>query len=75
VQRQQRNEQPFGGLRVAGRGALRRRRGMTLWISPKATIGWAARRRKTLGGQSLHFDLAIETTLMLGIVFRLRLRQ
>lgn len=54
---------------------LRRRGSMTLWITPAALAGWAAPRRKTRGGQPRYYDLAIETTLMLGMVFGLRLRQ
>lgn len=54
---------------------LRRRGSLTLWITPEALAGWAASRRKTRGGQPRYSDLAIETTLMLGMVFGLRLRQ
>ena len=54
---------------------LRRRGSLTLWITPEALADWAAPRRKTRGGQPLYSDLAIETTLMLGMVFGLRLRQ
>ena len=54
---------------------LRRRGSLTLWITPEALAGWAAPRRKTRGGQPHYSDLAIETTLMLGMVFGLRLRQ
>jgi len=54
---------------------LRRRGSLTLWITPDALAGWAAPPRKTRGGQPLYLDLAIETTLMLGMVFGLRLRQ
>lgn len=54
---------------------LRRRGSLTLWITPEALEGWAAPRRKTRGGQPLYSNLAIETTLMLGMVFGLRLRQ
>ncbi|MDB5556775.1 MAG: insertion sequence transposase protein [Rhizobium sp.] len=54
---------------------LRRRGSLTLWITPEALAGWAAPRRKTRGGQPLYSDLAIETALMLGMVFGLRLRQ
>lgn len=54
---------------------LRQRGSLTLWITPEALAGWAAPRRKTRGGQPLYSDLAIETTLMLGLVFGLRLRQ
>jgi hypothetical protein len=46
---------------------LRRRGSLTLWITPQALAGWAAPRRKTRGGQPLCSDLAIETTLMLGM--------
>lgn len=54
---------------------LRRRGSLTLWITPEALAGWAAPRRKTRGGQPLYSDLAIETALMLGMGFGLRLRQ
>ena len=54
---------------------LRRRGRLTLWVTPEALSGWAAPRRKTRGGQPLYSDLAIETTLTLGMVFGLRLRQ
>ncbi|MBC7211438.1 IS5 family transposase [Hoeflea sp.] len=54
---------------------LRRRGSLTLWITPEALSGWAAPRRKTRGGQPLYSDVAIETTLTLGMVFGLRLRQ
>lgn len=54
---------------------LRRRGSLTVWITPEALAGWAEPRRKTRGGQPLYSDLAIETTLTLGMVFGLRLRQ
>ena len=54
---------------------LRRRGSLTLWITPEALSGWAAKRRKTRGGQPRYSDMAIETTLTLGMVFGLRLRQ
>lgn len=54
---------------------LRRRGSLTLWITPEALAGWSAPRRTTPGGQSRYSDLEIETTLMLGMVFGLRLRQ
>ncbi|MBB3571688.1 hypothetical protein FHX05_005837 [Rhizobium sp. BK491] len=54
---------------------LRRRGSLTLWVTPEALDGWSAPRRKTRGGQPLYSDLAIETTLMLGVVFGLRLHQ
>lgn len=54
---------------------LRRRGSLTLWMTPEALDGWYALRRKTRGGQPRYSDLAIEITLMLGLVFGLRLRQ
>ena len=48
---------------------------MALWITPDALAGWAAPRRKTRGGQPLYSDLALEATLMLGMVSGQRLRQ
>lgn len=54
--------------------ALRRRGSLTLRITPDALAGWLAPRRKTRGGQPLYSDLAIETALMLGMMFGLRLR-
>jgi hypothetical protein len=46
-----------------------------VWITPKALSLWQAPKRMTRGGQQRYSDLAIETTLMLGMVFGLRLRQ
>jgi hypothetical protein len=46
---------------------LRRHGSLTLWITPEALASWAAPRRKTRGGQPLYSDLAVETTLMLGM--------
>lgn len=54
---------------------LRRRGSLTLWLTPDALHRWQAPRRKTRGGQHRYSDLAIETTLTLGLVFGLRLRQ
>lgn len=54
---------------------LRRRGSLTLWLTPDALSRWQAPRRKTRGGQHRYSDLAIETTLTLGLVFGLRLRQ
>ena len=54
---------------------LRQRGSLTLWVTEDALVGWAARRRKTRGGPPLCSDRAIETTLMLGMAFGLRLRQ
>jgi hypothetical protein len=46
---------------------LRRRGSLTLWLTPNALSGWQAPRRKTRGGQHRYSDLAIETTLTLGL--------
>ncbi|KUY84951.1 transposase [Burkholderia cepacia] len=54
---------------------LRSRGSLTLWITPEALAQWRAPRRTTRGGQPRYSDLAIETTLMLGSAFQMRLRQ
>ena len=56
---------------------LRSRGSLTLWITPDALAQWAAAPRTTRGGQaqSQYSDVAIESTLMLGCAFKLRLRQ
>jgi len=48
---------------------------LTFWITPEALIGLARLGRKARAGQSRYPDLAIEITLMLGIVFGQCLRQ
>lgn len=54
---------------------LRQRGSITFWISDTAIAGWLAPRRTTPGGQSVYSDMAIETSLMCGIVFHQPLRQ
>jgi hypothetical protein len=54
---------------------FRRRRSLTLWLTPEALSSWRAAKRTTHGGQPRYSDLAIETALTLGRVFGLRLRQ
>jgi hypothetical protein len=54
---------------LVGRGDLR------LWIAEEALAAWTAPLRQTRGGQARFSDLAIETVLMLGSLFRLPLRQ
>ena len=54
---------------------LRRRGSLTLWMTPEALASWQAPKRTTRGGQPRYSELAIETALMLGLVFGLRLRQ
>lgn len=45
------------------------------WISAEAIEGWKAACRRTPGGQRRFSNLAIETVLVLGGVYRLPLRQ
>ena len=54
---------------------LRQRGSITFWFSDDARAAWHAPKRKTRGGQSRYSDLAIETTLMLGLVLSFPLRQ
>lgn len=54
---------------------LRHRGSLTLWMTPEALSCWQAPKRTTRGGQPRYSELAIDTTLMLGLVFGLRLRQ
>jgi hypothetical protein len=55
--------------------SLRRRGDLTVWISDDALGLWSAPRRTTRGGQSRYSDLAIETCLTFGMVFKQPLRQ
>jgi transposase len=55
--------------------ALRARGSLTLWVTDDAMDQWAALPRSTPGGQCFYSDLAIETSLMLRLVFRQPLRQ
>jgi hypothetical protein len=55
--------------------ALRSRGSLTMWVTPDAIDCWAAVARTTRGGQSSYSDLAIETSLMLRLVFGQPLRQ
>jgi hypothetical protein len=54
--------------------ALRARGSLTLWVTDDAMNNWAALLRSTPGGQCFYSDLAIETSLMLRLVFRQALR-
>jgi hypothetical protein len=54
---------------------LVRRGDIWVWLSDDAIVGWRAASRSTPGGQRRFSSLAIETTLMLGAVMRLPLRQ
>ena len=52
-----------------------RRGDIRFWIDESALEQWDAAKRRTPGGQRRFSELAISTTLMLGMVFRLPLRQ
>jgi len=54
---------------------LRNCSSLTLWPAPEELASWAAARYRTRGGQPRYSDLTIETTLALGMVHELRLRQ
>jgi hypothetical protein len=48
---------------------------LMLWIAPDALANWAAVPRMSRGGPAQYSDVVIESTLMLGCAFRLRLSQ
>ncbi|MGS0756764.1 transposase, partial [Roseateles sp. GG27B] len=54
---------------------LRRRGGLTLWVTDEVIDGWQAPPRSSPGEQALYSDLAIEAGLMLRLAFHLPLRQ
>ena len=54
---------------------LRRRGSMTLWVSDEAITAWRAAPRTTPGGQARYSETAIETALMVRLVFHQPLRQ
>ncbi len=54
---------------------LVRRGDIRVWLSQEAIAGWCAEGRNTLGGQRRFSNVAVETTLILGAVYRLPLRQ
>ncbi|MFT7680208.1 MAG: hypothetical protein ACI8QC_004214 [Planctomycetota bacterium] len=55
--------------------ALVNRGDITLWITPEAINGWAARPSGLRGAPQKYTGLAIETALTLRALFRLSLRQ
>ena len=65
---------PFG---KAGKGAfpLRNRGNLTLWLSPSAIKFWIPKSSGKPGRQQKYSDLAIETVLILRLLFHLPLRQ
>jgi hypothetical protein len=54
---------------------LRRRGSLTLWVSDEAIAAWRAAPRTTPGGQARYSETAIETALMVRLVFHQPLRQ
>jgi hypothetical protein len=48
---------------------LRRRGSLTLWVSDEAIAAWTAAPRTTPGGQARYSETAIETALMVRLVF------
>ncbi len=55
--------------------ALVQRGDVTLWLAPEAVATWSAAGVGKRGGQLQYSDLAIETALMLRLLFHLPLRQ
>lgn len=54
---------------------LRRRGSLAFWVDEEAIAGWRAAPRTTPGGQARYSDLAIETALLVRLVFHQPLRQ
>jgi DDE family transposase len=55
--------------------ALVRRGDVTLWLTPEAITAWEPGQSGTRGGQRKYPDVAIETALVLRLIFHLPLRQ
>jgi hypothetical protein len=55
--------------------ALVQRGDVTLWLAPEAIATWAAVGVGMRGGQLQYSDLAIDTALMLRLLFHLPLRE
>ena len=60
---------------AAYEAGLRRRGSLTLWVSDEAIAAWRATPRRTPGGQARYSQTAIETALMVRLVFHQPLRQ
>jgi Transposase DDE domain len=60
---------------AAYEAGLRRRGSLTLWVSADAIADWRAVARMTPGGQALYSAVAIETAVMVRLVFHQPLRQ
>jgi len=59
----------------ADEAGLRQRGSLTVWFSDDAVAAWRAAARTTPGGQARYSALAIETALVLRVIFHLGLRQ
>jgi hypothetical protein len=58
--------------------SLKNRGSLTIWFSGEAVAEWNNRvlkKHRKRGGQAVYSDLAIETCVMLGLVYKQRLRQ
>jgi len=57
--------------------SLKNRGSLTVWFSEEAIAEWnnAVLKQRKRGGQAVYSDLAIETCVMLGLVYKQRLRQ
>jgi len=60
---------------AAYEAGLRRRGSLTLWVSDEAIAAWRAAPRTTPGGQARYSQTAVETALMVRLVFHQPLRQ
>jgi len=55
--------------------SLRNRGDITMWFGQDATKAWTPQRNRKRGGEPVYSNIAIETSLSLGLVFQLPLRQ
>lgn len=60
---------------AAYEAGLRRRGSLTLWVSEDALAAWRAVPRTTPGGQARYSEVAIESAVMVRLVFHQPLRQ
>ena len=56
-------------------GALRRRGDLTIWFSEEAIAKWKAEKSGRPGGQRVYSDMAIETSLVVRMIYKLAYRQ
>ncbi len=55
--------------------ALRRRGDLTIWFDEEAVGNWRAKRTGKPGDQRIYSDIAIETGLVVRMIYKLGLRQ